>query len=131
MFLEERTSRRRLLLTLSILVNLGILGFFKYGDFLLENWVALAALAGVQWQAPGWDIVLPVGISFYTFQTMAYSLDVYLKRAEPARSFLDFALFVTFFPQLVAGPIVRPTHLIPQFAAPHIARCASSAGDWA
>jgi alginate O-acetyltransferase complex protein AlgI len=73
---------------------------------------------GVEWTAPGWDIVLPVGISFYTFQTLAYSLDVYLRRAKPADSLLDFALFVTFFPQLVAGPIVRPTQLIPQFQAP-------------
>ena len=121
MFLEQRSARRRLLLTLSILVNLGILGFFKYGNFLLENWVQLMSLVGIEWQAPGWDIVLPVGISFYTFQTMAYSLDVYLRRAEPSKSFLDFALFVTFFPQLVAGPIVRPTHLIPQFAVPHAA----------
>jgi alginate O-acetyltransferase complex protein AlgI len=68
--------------------------------------------------------VLPVGISFYTFQTMAYTLDVYLKRAAPAKSFLDFALFVTFFPQLVAGPIVRPTTLIPQFRLPRVATMA-------
>ena len=121
MFIEQRKARRRMLLTVSILVNLGILGFFKYGNFLLENWIGLMSLVGVEWQAPGWDIVLPVGISFYTFQTMAYSLDVYLRRAEPAKSFLDFSLFVTFFPQLVAGPIVRPTHLIPQFAVPRIA----------
>ena len=121
MFLEQRSVRRRLLLTLSILVNLGILGWFKYGNFLLENWVQLMSLVGIEWQAPGWDIVLPVGISFYTFQTMAYSLDVYLRRAEPSKSFLDFSLFVTFFPQLVAGPIVRPAHLIPQFAVPHMA----------
>ena len=73
---------------------------------------------GVTWTAPGWNIVLPVGISFYTFQTMAYSLDVYLRRAKPADSLLDFAMFVTFFPQLVAGPIVRPTQLIPQFQKP-------------
>jgi alginate O-acetyltransferase complex protein AlgI len=119
---EERKKRRRMLLALSILVNLGFLGFFKYGNFLLENWVWFMSQFGVEWQAPGWDIVLPVGISFYTFQTMAYSLDIYLRRAKPAKSFLDFALFVTFFPQLVAGPIVRPTHLIPQFATPHVAR---------
>ena len=105
---------------------LGILGFFKYGNFLLENWVALMALVGVDWQAPGWDIVLPVGISFYTFQTMAYSLDIYLKRAEPAKSFLDFALFVTFFPQLVAGPIERGKHLLPQFRV----RPRTTASDW-
>ena len=118
MFREGRTGRRRALLMVSILGNLGLLGYFKYGGFLLENWVALMEGVGITWEAPGWDIVLPVGISFYTFQTMAYSLDVYLRRAEPADSFLDFALFVTFFPQLVAGPIVRPTDLIPQFAEP-------------
>jgi len=114
----ERKGRRRGLLLVSLLVNLGILGYFKYGGFLLENWQALMASVGIAWETPGWEIVLPVGISFYTFQTMAYSLDVYLGRAEPADSLLDFALFVTFFPQLVAGPIVRPTHLIPQFAQP-------------
>jgi alginate O-acetyltransferase complex protein AlgI len=118
MFREERVSKRRLLLTASVLVNLGILGYFKYGEFLLENWVALLGTFGLAYEPPSWNIVLPVGISFYTFQTMAYSLDIYLRRAAPANSFLDFALFVTFFPQLVAGPIVRPTHLIPQFAEP-------------
>lgn len=118
LYVEQRQGRRRLLLLISIVVNLGLLGFFKYGNFLLENFVALAAFAGITYQPAEWDIVLPVGISFYTFQTMAYSLDVYLRRAAPAKSFLDFALFVTFFPQLVAGPIVRPTHLIPQFAEP-------------
>ena len=115
LFLESNQRKRRTLLLLSILVNLGILGFFKYGDFLLHNWQALMMTFGVDYQVPEWSIILPVGISFYTFQTMAYTLDVYLKRAEPSKSFLDFSLFVTFFPQLVAGPIVRPTHLIPQF----------------
>ena len=120
-FVEDRRARRRVLLALSIAVNLGFLGFFKYGNFLLENWIWLMSQIGVEWQAADWDIVLPVGISFYTFQTMAYTLDIYLKRAEPSKSFLDFALFVTFFPQLVAGPIVRPTQLMPQFAKPHVA----------
>src|SRR3546814_20328588 len=78
----------------------------------------------VAYQPPDWNIVLPVGISFYTFQTMAYSLDVYLRRAAPTKSLLDFALFVTFFPQLVAGPIVRPTDLISQFQAPRVASLA-------
>jgi alginate O-acetyltransferase complex protein AlgI len=118
---ESRSGRRRAWLILSLAVNLGVLGFFKYGDFLLENWQALMATVGIDYQPAAWSIVLPVGISFYTFQTMSYSLDVYLRRAKPARSFLDFALFVTFFPQLVAGPIVRPTHLIPQFATPRVA----------
>jgi alginate O-acetyltransferase complex protein AlgI len=111
-------AARRSWMLVSVCGNLGILGYFKYGGFLLENWQALMGWLGVAWQAPAWDIVLPVGISFYTFQTMAYSLDVYLRRADPTPSLLDFSLFVTFFPQLVAGPIVRPVDLVPQFAAP-------------
>ena len=118
MYTSGVQSRRRLLLTVSVLVNLGLLGFFKYGNFLLENFQAIVSIFGFNYEPAQWSIILPVGISFYTFQTMAYSLDVYLKRSKPAESFLDFALFVTFFPQLVAGPIVRPTHLIPQFATP-------------
>ncbi len=121
LFIEQNPHRRRLLLSASMIVNIGLLGFFKYGQFLMDNFIALAALAGITYQPPEWNIILPVGISFYTFQTMAYSLDVYLRRSAPAKSFLDFALFVTFFPQLVAGPIVRPTHLIPQFATPRVA----------
>ena len=120
-FTEQVQHRRRMWLAVSVIVNLGLLGYFKYGGFLLDNFVMLAAAAGINYQPPEWSIILPVGISFYTFQTMAYSLDVYQRRAEPSRSFLDFALFVTFFPQLVAGPIVRPTHLLPQFATPRVA----------
>ncbi len=115
---EDREGRRRLYLALSLVANLGMLSFFKYGPFILENFTAAAALVGVDYRPPDWNIVLPIGISFYTFQTMAYTLDVYLRRAQPGKSFLDFALFVTFFPQLVAGPIVRPTALIPQFETP-------------
>ena len=115
---EERPARRRWLLLLSLVGNLGILGYYKYGGFLLENFQSALELAGVAYRPPEWSIVLPVGISFYTFQTMAYSLDVFLRRERPAKSFLDFALFVTFFPQLVAGPIVRPADLVPQFATP-------------
>ncbi|MGI9265223.1 MAG: MBOAT family O-acyltransferase [Gammaproteobacteria bacterium] len=120
-YVEQRRARRRALLAISIAINLGVLAFFKYGEFLLSNWQDLLAAFGIEYQPAAWSIVLPVGISFYTFQTMAYSLDIYLRRAKPARSFLDFALFVTFFPQLVAGPIVRPTHLVPQFATPRVA----------
>lgn len=120
-FAETSQNRRRLLLLGSLATNLGILGYFKYGTFLLENWQAFMGMFGIDYTVPGWSIILPVGISFYTFQTMAYSLDIYFKRAEPAKSFRDFALFVTFFPQLVAGPIVRPTQLIPQFETPHYA----------
>ncbi|WP_088328998.1 MBOAT family O-acyltransferase [Lacimicrobium sp. SS2-24] len=119
---EQDERKRKGLLWLSLATNLGILGYFKYGGFLLENWQAMMASVGIDYQVPEWSIILPMGISFYTFQTMAYSLDVYFRRAQPARSFLDFSLFVTFFPQLVAGPIVRPGHLIPQFTTPHYAR---------
>ena len=103
---------------ISDVVNLGMLGYFKYGGFLLENFVEFAASLGVTYRPPEWSIVLPVGISFYTFATLSYTLDVYLRRAKPAKNFLDYALFVTFFPHLVAGPIMRPTELVPQFAEP-------------
>jgi alginate O-acetyltransferase complex protein AlgI len=117
----EAPAKRRMLLMVSLVANLGLLGYFKYGGFLLENFTQLANSMGWAYTPPSWDIVLPVGISFYTFQTMSYTLDVYLRRAPPAKSLLDFSLFVTFFPQLVAGPIVRPTDLIPQFSYPHVA----------
>ena len=99
-------------------VSLGLLGYFKYGHFLVENFAYLAAKFGITYIPPHSSIILPIGISFYTFATMSYTLDIYLRRAKPARSFLDYALFVTFFPHLVAGPIMRPTELVPQFAVP-------------
>lgn len=111
-------SSRRLILAASLLANLGFLGYFKYGTFLLQSFAAVMHAIGILYVPPRWDIALPVGISFYTFQSISYSLDVYLQRAQPAKSFLNFALFVTFFPHLVAGPIVRPTLLIPQFETP-------------
>ncbi|HEX5354537.1 MAG TPA: MBOAT family protein [Rhodanobacteraceae bacterium] len=114
----ERPMARRAWMLLSVIANLGMLGYFKYGGFLLANFTALLASFGVAYHAPVPDIVLPVGISFYTFATMSYTLDVYLRRALPARNFLDYALFVTFFPHLVAGPIMRPTELVPQFEQP-------------
>jgi alginate O-acetyltransferase complex protein AlgI len=115
---EENTGKRKLLLGLSLLGNLGPLAYFKYGNFLLDNFKSLVATLGVNFQAPAFDIILPVGISFYTFQTLCYSLDMYNRKYKPVNSFLDFGLFVTFFPQLVAGPIVRPDELIPQFESP-------------
>jgi alginate O-acetyltransferase complex protein AlgI len=111
-------ATRRAWMIVSVVVNLGMLGYFKYGEFLMQNFVSAAASVGVIYQAPEWHIVLPVGISFYTFATLSYTLDVYLKRSEPAGHFLDYALFVTFFPHLVAGPIMRPTELVPQFEEP-------------
>jgi alginate O-acetyltransferase complex protein AlgI len=110
--------KRKRILALSLVANLGFLGYFKYGTFLMDNFALAARAIGIDYVPPRWDVVLPVGISFYTFQSIAYSLDVYLNRAQPTRRFLDFALFVTFFPHLVAGPIVRPTLLIPQFEHP-------------
>lgn len=108
-------KKRKFWLLVSMFVNLGFLAFFKYGDFLLENFVHLMNLIGVDFQARPMDIILPMGISFYTFQTMSYTIDIYKKQIEPAKTFLDFALYVTFFPQLVAGPIVRAKDLISQF----------------
>jgi alginate O-acetyltransferase complex protein AlgI len=110
----ERT--RKVWMLISVVVNLGMLGYFKYGGFLLDNFVRIAGSLGIAYQPPEWGIVLPVGISFYTFATLSYTLDVYLRRAKPAQHFLDYALFVTFFPHLVAGPIMRPTELVPQFS---------------
>lgn len=123
---------RKLLLILSILINLGLLGFFKYAYFFAS---ASSDLFGTTWEAviPGaqWmndnlgtsirvkDIILPVGISFYTFQTLSYSIDLYKKKIEPVWSFLDFGFYVTFFPQLVAGPIVRAVEFIPQLHKPY------------
>jgi D-alanyl-lipoteichoic acid acyltransferase DltB (MBOAT superfamily) len=111
-------GRRRALLITSLIVNLGLLGYFKYGGFLLENFQRLVAAAGIDYRPPDWDIVLPVGISFYTFQTLSYTLDVYRGRLEPWKSSLDFGLFVSFFPQLVAGPIVRAADFLPQCTEP-------------
>ena len=156
-----RRSRRRTYLLLSLSTNLGLLGFFKYGEFLLRNFQAAAGSFGIAYEPPAFDIVLPVGISFYTFQTLSkygefllrnfqaaagsfgiayeppafdivlpvgisfytfqtlsYTIDVYRRKIEPWHSFVDFALFVTFFPQLVAGPIVRATYFLPQLLEP-------------
>ena len=111
--------RRRAYLMLSLVTNIGLLVFFKYGNMLLEGTTAVARLLNAQMSVPHANIVVPIGISFYTFQTLSYTLDVYMRRAEPARSFLDYALYVTFFPQLVAGPIVRAPDFLPQCEAPH------------
>ena len=110
--------RRKLLLTISVMVNLGILGFFKYFNFFVDSLGVLLDGAGFDPHLPVLRIILPVGISFYTFQTMSYTIDIYRKRMEPTRNFIDFALFVSFFPQLVAGPIERARVLLPQIAAP-------------
>ncbi|HXF47127.1 MAG TPA: MBOAT family O-acyltransferase [Burkholderiaceae bacterium] len=117
----EHQPSRKALLCGSLLVNLGLLAFFKYGGFVLENVTLLLARLGIDYQPPPLNIVLPVGISFYTFQTLSYTIDVYRQRVQPCSSFLDFALFVTFFPQLVAGPIVRASDFLPQTATEPVA----------
>jgi len=112
---EEQQSKRKALLWSSIIVNLGFLGFFKYYNFFLENFVDAFSLFGMQINANSLNIILPVGISFYTFQTLSYTIDVYKKKLEPTKDFIAFSAFVSFFPQLVAGPIERATNLLPQF----------------
>jgi D-alanyl-lipoteichoic acid acyltransferase DltB (MBOAT superfamily) len=113
--------RRKAWLILSLVVNLGFLGFFKYGNFVLQNWQALMSAVGVHYRPPEWNILLPVGISFYTFHSMSYTLDIYWRRVEPIPKLFDFALFVAFFTQLVAGPILRTADLVPQFMRPRTA----------
>ena len=111
---EKRSSRLALLWT-SIAVNLGFLGFFKYYNFFLDNFNELFTIFGYPITAGSLNIILPVGISFYTFQTLSYTIDVYRKKLEPTNDFVAFSAFVSFFPQLVAGPIERATNLLPQF----------------
>ncbi|HEV8695739.1 MAG TPA: MBOAT family O-acyltransferase [Lysobacter sp.] len=118
---ETQSGRRKAWLVVSLVVNLGCLAFFKYGKFLLENWQALMSAIGVQYTPPEWNILLPVGISFYTFHSMSYTLDIYWRRVEPIPKLFDFALFVAFFTQLVAGPILRTSDLVPQFERPRTA----------
>ena len=102
-------------LWISILFNLGLLGFFKYFNFFIDSWVDLLGAFGYE-QKSIWtlNVILPVGISFYTFQTMSYSLDIYYGKLKPTKDFISFAAFVSFFPQLVAGPIERASNLLPQ-----------------
>ena len=115
LFNEENISKRKILLWISILVNLGFLGFFKYYNFFLDNFVTAFSFFGTPINAQGLNIILPVGISFYTFQTLSYTIDVYKRKLEPTKDFIVFTAFVSFFPQLVAGPIERATNLLPQF----------------
>ena len=112
---EKKQLKRILLLWISIFVNLGFLGFFKYYNFFLENFQAAFSIFGLEFSARSLSIILPVGISFYTFQTLSYSIDVYRKKLKPSTDFIAFSAFVCFFPQLVAGPIERAKHLLPQF----------------
>ena len=109
---DDKSKKKRLLL-ISIIGNLGLLGFFKYADFGISQFNDLFQLIGLN-DVPLLEIALPVGISFYTFQTLGYTIDVYRGQLSPAKSFKEFALFVAFFPQLVAGPILRASNFLPQ-----------------
>lgn len=112
---ELDLSKRKLLLYASVAFNIGVLGFFKYYNFFVENFVEAFSFFGQNIASSSLDIVLPVGISFYTFQTMSYTIDVYHRRMTPVKDLTAFAAFVAFFPQLVAGPIERASNLLPQF----------------
>lgn len=118
---ESRPGRRRALLVVSLVANLSLLAFFKYGDFALHNVQSVLGTLGVVYQAPAWGLVLPVGISFYTFASLSYTIDVYRRQIPADTSLRDYALFVAFFPHLVAGPIVRASALLPQIAQPRSA----------
>ena len=112
---EKNSIKRKIYLWISIVINLGFLGFFKYYNFFLDNFVTAFSFFGSTISPSGLNIILPVGISFYTFQTLSYSIDVYKRKLEPTKDFIAFSAFVCFFPQLVAGPIERATNLLPQF----------------
>ena len=117
-YLASRPKAKKKYLILSIATNLGLLGFFKYFNFFVDSMAILLENVGMTVHLPTLQIVLPVGISFYTFQTMTYSIDIYRGKLRPTRRFDDFALFVAFFPQLVAGPIERAHNLLPQICQP-------------
>lgn len=112
---EENPFRRKLLLVVSVCANLGLLGFFKYFNFFISNFSAAFTFFGYPLHLGTLSIILPVGISFYTFQSLSYTIDVYRKKIEPTKDFITFAAFISFFPQLFAGPIERAAHLLPQF----------------
>src|SRR5262249_8113786 len=115
---QQDPRRRKALLLVSLSTNLGILGFFKYFGFFAESLADLLHALGFQAHLPTLHIVLPVGISFYTFQTLSYTVDVYRRQQQAVDDIFLFALFVAFFPQLVAGPIERVGHLLPQLKNP-------------
>ena len=112
---SESERKKKLLLRSSIIVNLSILGFFKYYNFFLDNFITAFSFFGTTINSPSLSVVLPIGISFYTFQTISYSIDIYRKTIKPTKDFIAFTSFVSFFPQLIAGPIERAKNLLPQF----------------
>lgn len=115
----EAKAGRRAVLALGLAINLGILCFFKYFGFFTDTFARIAARLGVRLAIPAFDVLLPVGISFYTFQALGYMIDVYRGKLPPERSLMRYALFVSFFPQLVAGPIERSENLLRQVNEDH------------
>lgn len=115
----EKKSKRKTLLLVSLISNLGLLVYFKYANFFIDSFVQSFRFFGGEIEATTLDIILPVGISFYTFQTLSYTIDIYYGKIKPTRNMLAFFSFVAFFPQLVAGPIERAKHLLPQFFVTH------------
>jgi len=116
LYRESQPNKRKLLVWLSVLSNLGLLGFFKYYNFFLSNFKSAFSIFGLEIGAEPLQIILPVGISFYTFQTLSYTLDIYKGKLKPTSDLISFLAFVSFFPQLVAGPIERAASLLPQFS---------------
>jgi len=112
----ECDRKRKYLLLASIVTNIGLLLFFKYYNFFVDNFIDAFSLFGTKLNKSTLKIILPVGISFYTFQTLSYSIDVYRKKIEPTKNIIAFFAFVSFFPKLVPGPIERATNLLPQFS---------------
>lgn len=108
-------KRRKLFLYISLAANLGLLGFFKYYNFFIESFIEFFSALGISLSSQRLAIILPVGISFYTFQTLSYTIDIYKRKIKPSKNPIEFFAFVSFFPQLVAGPIERASNLLPQF----------------
>ncbi len=119
---SQKIGVRRAYLAISLIFNLGLLGFFKYANFFVDSFVSLTHSLGWSTDISLIQIVLPVGISFYTFQTLSYTIDIYRGKCHAVDDFFDFALFVTYFPQLVAGPIERASVLLPQLQSPRVLR---------
>ncbi|PNX45552.1 MAG: membrane-bound O-acyltransferase family protein [Thermoplasmata archaeon M8B2D] len=112
---SKSINKRKLLLSISLTINLGLLGFFKYFNFFIDSFIDFSSTFGFSFDSRSLNIILPVGISFYTFQTLSYTIDVYRDKIEPTKDIIAFFAFVSFFPQLVAGPIERAANLLPQF----------------